>query len=241
MTNYLELEISLHRRDVASYKVELRFRDPDDPTEQREEAFPVQFDMDKLRELMIFPRAYGVELGGMLLGNAGVRGCFEKALGATEKSQRRLRLRLYLDPWAADLQALRWETLCRPKTNRPLALENKILFSRLLGSFDLGPVRLRAKRDLRTLLAVANPVDLEGRTIGHRLFWPIDVPGELERARKALDGIGQIVELAGLPAPLLLSLALYPEFRGDFLSSLSEVAGRSSLTDVVESLKQPLC
>src|SRR6267378_3723094 len=158
MTGYLELEISLHRRDVASYKVELRFRDPDEQTEQRAEAFPVRFDMERLRELMIDPHEYGIELGRMLLGNADVRGCFEKARGAAQTTERRLRLRLCLDRWSADLHALRWETLCDPETRRRLAVDDNILFSRHLGSFDMRPVRLRAKTDLRTLIAVANPV-----------------------------------------------------------------------------------
>src|SRR5438128_2377437 len=111
MTDYLELEISLHRRDVASYKVELRFRDPKDEAEKRAEAFPVRFDMELLRELMIDPHKYGIELGRMLLDIPKVRGCFEKARGAAESSARRLRLRLCLDRWSADanLHALRWE------------------------------------------------------------------------------------------------------------------------------------
>jgi hypothetical protein len=199
MTNYLELEISLHRRDFASYKVELRFRDPNDEAEQRAEAFPVRFDLDRLRERIIDPGDYGVELGQMLLGNADVRVCFEKARGAAQASQRRLRLRLCLDRLSADLHALRWETLCEPVTRRRLALDDNLLFSRHLGSFDMRPVRLRVKSDLRTLIAVANPVDLEEWNPGHRALHPIDVPGELRRARERLPGIRQIEELEGRP------------------------------------------
>jgi hypothetical protein len=206
MTGYLELEISLHRRDVASYKVELRFRDPDEQTEQRAEAFPVRFDMDQLRLLMADSHAYGVGLGRMLLGNADVCGCFEKARGAAQSSERRLRLRLCLDRWAADLHALRWEALCHPDSGRRVALDDNILLSRHLGSFDMRPVRLRAKTDLRTLIAVANPADLPEKKLGNRSLKPIDVPAELQRARERLPGIKQIDHLAGQPRVTLDAL-----------------------------------
>lgn len=42
---------------------------------------------------------------GMLLGNAEVRGCFEKARGAAQATERCVRLRLCLDRWSTDREA----------------------------------------------------------------------------------------------------------------------------------------
>src|SRR6516165_2531316 len=77
-----ELEISLHRRDTLSFAVQLRFHDPEQEAEQRDEAFPVRFDHDRLRELALDPAAYGRLLGENLFSHAGVRSCLEKARAA---------------------------------------------------------------------------------------------------------------------------------------------------------------
>jgi hypothetical protein len=194
--NYPELEIGLHRRDAASYAVQVRFRDPDQEAEQRAEAYPVRFDFEQLRELAVDPAAYGRQLGRNLLGQAEVRSCLDKARTVAQTSERRLRLRLCIDRWSLDLHGLRWETLRDPETDRSLLMDDNILFSRFLGSFDMRPVRLRSKTDLRALVAVANPSDLAQRKPGGRTLAAVDEAGELQRARDSLDGVA-VTELAG--------------------------------------------
>ncbi len=91
---------------------------------------------------------------------------------------------------------MRWETLRDPETDRSLLMDDNILFSRHLGSFDMRPVRLRSKTALRALVAVANPSDLAQRKPGGRTLAPIDVAGEVQRARQSLGSIA-VTELAG--------------------------------------------
>jgi hypothetical protein len=194
--DYPELEIGLHRRDAASYSIQVRFRDPDQEAEQRAEAYPVRFDVEELRKLAADPVAYGQLLGKNLLEHPDVRSCLEKARTATAVSERRLRLRLWIDRWSLDLHGLRWETLRDPQTNRSLLMDENILFSRFLGSFDMRPVRLRSKSQLRALVAVANPSDLEEWKPGGQVLEPVDVEGELKRVAASLEGVS-ITTLAG--------------------------------------------
>src|SRR5262249_28581069 len=74
--------------------------------------------------------------------------------------------------------------------------DGNVLFSRYLGSFDMRPVRLRAKADLKALVAIANPTEIARYQPGGRALAPIDVKAELARARGSLDSI-IVVELAG--------------------------------------------
>src|SRR3712207_4098220 len=64
-----------------------------------------------------------------------------------------------------------------------------VLFSRYLSSYDWRPVQLRPRADLRALVVVANPADVARFQPGGRPLAPVDVPGELERARR---GLGEI-------------------------------------------------
>jgi len=95
--DYPEFEIGLHRRDAASYAVEVRFRDPNQEAEQRAEAYPVRFDFEQLRGLAADPAAYGQLLGQNLIGQPEVRSCLDKARTVAQMSERRLRLRLCID------------------------------------------------------------------------------------------------------------------------------------------------
>ena len=211
--DYPELEIGLQRRDTASYAVQLRFRDPDQEAEQRAEAYPVQFDLDALREHEADPEKYGELLGNFLFGQSEIRSCFEKARTAVATSERRLRLRLSIDRWSVELHALRWETLRDPETNRSLLMDENILFSRFLGSFDMRPVRLRAKTALRALVAVSNPSDLDQWKPDGRPLAAVDVERELQQAR---DGLGEIaVTELGREQPATLD-AIVNSLREDY-------------------------
>lgn len=194
--NYPELEIGLHRRDAGMFAGQIRYRDPEQESELRVDAYPVRFDMDRLRENLLDPKAYGLALGECLLEHPEIRSSIDKARAVAEASSRPLRLKLGIDRWSLELHALRWETLRDPATGRSLLTDEKILFSRFLGSFDMRPVQLRSKRDLRVLVVVANPSDLSARKPGGRVLAPVDVAGELQRARDAFSGVA-VTELAG--------------------------------------------
>jgi hypothetical protein len=102
-----------------------------------------------------------------------------------------LRLRLLIGPSASELHSLRWETLRDPHSGAPLCTDENVLFSRYLSSLDWRPVRLRPRSDLSALVVIANPSNLASYQLA-----PVDVAGELERARA---GLGQIATSA-LPA-----------------------------------------
>src|SRR5207253_2316993 len=102
------------------------------------------------------------------------------------------RIRLFIGSSAPELHNLRWETLRIPDQPAASLLTNEnILFSRYLSSLDWRPIRLRTEAALKTLVVIANPSQLaEGkvRSEGRQLM-PVDVQGELARAR---DGLGDI-------------------------------------------------
>jgi hypothetical protein len=194
--NYAELEISLHQRDVASYAAQIRFHSPGQEADQTAEAYPIRFSLDALRERMPDPAAYGELLGQNLLGAQGVQSCLDRARTAARTAEQRLRLRLCIERWSVDLHGLRWETLRDPETKRSLLTDENILFSRHLGSFDMRPVRLRARTALRALVAIANPSDLSQYRPDGRALPPIEVAEELQLAREGLEG-NTIMELGG--------------------------------------------
>jgi hypothetical protein len=88
------------------------------------------------------------------------------------------------DHSAGAAHALRWETLTNPVTGGPLCTAERVIFSRYLSSRDWRPVRLRRKSELSALLVVANPAGLADYGLA-----PVDVKGELQRARRALGAM----------------------------------------------------
>jgi hypothetical protein len=201
-----ELEIGLHLRGTASYTVEARFPRPDDHAEARDEDYPVLFDFARLREAAADPAAYGRLLGQVLLGRPKVRSWLEGARQAAQQKEQPLRLRLCIERLDHELHALKWETLRDPETDRSLLLHEGLLFSRYLGSFDMRPLRLRSRTELRALVAVANPSNLADWRPGGRTLAPIDMAGELQRAREGLEGI-LLTEL-GTEQPVTLETIL---------------------------------
>jgi hypothetical protein len=194
-SGFADLEIGLYRRDADSFTVELRYTRPDDAADIRlstEHPALASFDTTALLELQQDPEAYGKALSGMLFADPAVLAAFAEARATTAAQESVLRLRLFLDPAASELQAIRWETLRDPRDGSLMLTSERLLFSRFLSSNDWSPVRLRPQSELKALVVVANPANLSTR---FRLN-PVDVPGELARARAGLgDKIG-VTELA---------------------------------------------
>lgn len=184
MTDYALLEIGLHLKDANQYRAEPRLWLPGDDAERRPPpaaSLEVEFDLDQLGRKAAYDDAYGTLLTSSLFGAQGVRTLFDQARALRVP----LRLRLYVGASAPALHNLRWETLRDPgDPDTILALDENVLLSRYLSSWDWRPVRLGAKADLRALVVVANPTELAQ----HRLA-EVDVADELARARA---GLGEI-------------------------------------------------
>ncbi|HYN87451.1 MAG TPA: CHAT domain-containing protein, partial [Ardenticatenaceae bacterium] len=197
MAAYAELEIGLERREPGVYAVALRFEDPESEAVHRATAGTVSFDFDRLSALSLDPQAYGALLGASLFEDPTVKGTFAKALGLVEGREMGLRLRLFVDLGAPELHSLRWESLRQPHDGAPLATNENILFSRYLSSTDWRPVRLRAQRDLRALVVIANPANLRNYGLA-----PLDVGAELARARAGLGTMAHSALASGGSATL---------------------------------------
>jgi hypothetical protein len=187
MTDCADLEIGLHRRDADSYGVELRFSQPGSDADVRlvrGGPSPVHLDFERLRALSLDSAAYGQLLGESLFADPAVWTAFAQARSTAQALEVGLRLRLFIGPSAPELHSLRWETLRDPQDGTPLLTGEQVLFSRYLSSLDWRPVRLRPQADLRALVVIANPANVTDYQLA-----PLDVAGELERARSGLGSI----------------------------------------------------
>lgn len=186
-----DLAIALHRRDSEGYTAELRYSAPDSDAE----ITPgppglVRFDWAALRQDEGDPAAYADRLSAGLYATPEFREAVVTTLASAASLGADLRIRLAIGPSAPELHTLRWELL-RDPAGAPLLLGQRVRFSRYLTSRDWRPVRLRARSELRALVAVAAPPDLAGFGLA-----PIDAPAELARAQAALGSI-PVAALAG--------------------------------------------
>ena len=187
MVAYADLEIGLYRRDADNFRIELRFSMPNSDAEvrmSRDQPLMAHFNAKKLKELEADDEAYGLLLGRSLLGDSRMKEAFSNALSNAQSKEAPLRVRLFLSPSAPSLHSLRWETLRDPSDGSSLMTSEHILFSRYLSSSDWSPVQLRPKTDIRALVAIANPSDLDE----YRLT-PIDVKSELSTVQQNMAGI----------------------------------------------------
>lgn len=185
-TPYADLEIRLTSHPSGGYGVGLRFsRSDSEALVETEAEGPVTFDFEALRAAEGQPR-YGRLLTGSLFADAVVGKKFTEAAAIADVLKTPLRVRLFVSRGAPRLDALRWETLRHPDDDTPLASSERVLFSRYLSSADWGSVRRQARGELTALVAIANPTKDVGTGPGQYRLDPIDVDGELERARTAL-------------------------------------------------------
>jgi CHAT domain/SIR2-like domain len=196
---YADLEIGLHRRDADSYAVDMRFNQPDSDADIRllADLALARFDSAQLHDLALDPTSYGQALSASLFAEPAVRAAFDQACTSAQSLDAPLRVRLFIGPSAPELHTLRWETLADPADGGSLLLGEQLLFSRYLSSGDWRPVLLRPKGDLRALVMIANPVNLDMYNLS-----PIDVAGELERAQTSLGSIATTALASGGHATL---------------------------------------
>jgi hypothetical protein len=191
MTDYPDLEIGLHAQDAGSYRVEARLRLAGADAKQERLATVPSFDVDDLGGDASDSDAYGQKLTQLLFASESLRSFLDGAwASAAASGSASLRLRLNIGPALPKLHNLRWETLRHPyQPDRRLATDESILFSRYLGSEDWRAVRPQPRGDLSGLVVIADPADLDDWQPGGRPLAPLDVEGELERARIGLAGI----------------------------------------------------
>jgi len=190
---YAELEIAIHRRDIESYSLDLRFTAPDDDADirlARDDLPPIQFPLSELLTQALDTRAYGQLLASVLFADGSVRQAFAQATAVAHSHDMPLRIRLFLSQSALELHSLRWETLCHPDDGTPLLTRSDIIFSRYLTSRDWRPVRARSRGQLRALAVVANPQNLARYNLA-----PIDNDAVLAPVHAAL-GSTPLTELA---------------------------------------------
>ncbi|NTU83482.1 MAG: CHAT domain-containing protein [Chloroflexales bacterium] len=203
MDETADLELSLHAKGGARYAVDVVFSRPDSQADTRplkdREVF-ASFDPVALRELEGDPAAYGALLGQMLFADPRMATAFAQARAVAASSQWPLRLRLNIADDARELHDLHWEKLRDPADQLALALSERVLFARALGSADWRPVALRPKEALRALVLIAGQDDL-----GTFNLAPIDVAAERQRALAGL-GVMRATILAGRGQPALATM-----------------------------------
>jgi hypothetical protein len=198
MTDYAVFEISLHRHDAGSYRVEANLRLPGEVASRQHWELLPQFDFSALEIHSLDPDAYGQTLTWSLFASESLRAFWvgARAAAAAQNPPALLRLRLRIEPSLPELHALRWETLHDP--SRPglrLAADENVLFSRYLSSRDWRTVRPLSRGDLKALVVVASPANLADYALES-----LDVHGELQRARDSLGNI-PVTALCSGPGP----------------------------------------
>ncbi len=147
----------------------------------------LSIDVQKLGHLTADEAAYGTALTEMLLRPGDIGPFYEHARARTQGGDHRLHMRLHISGRApARYHAIRWESLRDPTTGTPIAMQSNVLLSRYLSSPDWRPVPAPDKHDLRALIVIAGPRDLQSYRPNGRELGVVNVEEELKRARTAL-------------------------------------------------------
>ena len=188
MTPSAELEIGLRRGSGQDYAVEFRFTPPNSDSEDRLSRPGIVFGshIAALWGLEVDSHAYGSALGEALLHDAHVATAFAEARGVARSHNAVLRVRLVLDESTPELNELQWECL-RDLNGNPLFTGEQIVFSRFLSGWSPAPPR--PSGELKGLVAVANPSNVEEYSPGGRPLPRIDRDAARKRAELALHGI----------------------------------------------------
>ena len=181
--HYADILIRIHAYDAKArgYPVEATLSDG---SEFSGEALKLARVAPKLRKAELDPVAYGLLLFEALF-TGKIRRAYDKISGMAEaESGGRVRVRLQIDPGAAELHALPWERIYHPLGDQRVALAATGLtpFSRYTALGIPEPERVMAW-PLRLLFAVANPAGMP--------FPTIDVESEVETLQQTLSNLRQ--------------------------------------------------
>jgi hypothetical protein len=213
MPDYAELEIFLYRGGEAEYSAVFKWRKPADEKDFAEEVAPIRLEMSVFDDpaLLHDPIAYGFKLGQQLFNQPKAREAFIKAR-PEDKSP--LRLRLCFDQRSLKLHRLRWETLRFPNNSDStdpgdaecLATSGRVFLSRHLFSGDMRAVRLRPQEEMRAMIAVANPTNIEAYSAGPTPLAKLDVNQERDTALKGWGKQWKEELISDIPAGNVVTL-----------------------------------
>lgn len=188
ISQWADLEITLHRDKEGGYSVDLRFDHPSYDAMQHlrhNQITALTFNRERLRALTLDAPAYGLALGEMLFTDA-IRQKFAEYRAMLNGLPMRVRLVIGTD--ASELQGLRWETLRIPESGDYL-LGARTPFSRYVSPVVDRVASSQYRDSLRALIFIANPRGLVRYNIR-----PIDTATYLNFARQIV-GSHQCVEL----------------------------------------------
>ena len=203
--NYAELVIRIFRSaGEGAYQVELSFDRSDQSTLPQPVYGTADIDLPSLPDPQQDYKAYGEQLCQALFADQELKNLYSVCLATVQQDNLSLRVRLAIDRSSSELHQLKWETLQRPEGCGPLAVDQNVPFSRFLYSSDWSKVDLRARGELRALLVVSNPLELQANPAGYelrthkerqsgklapvsRLLTPVDVEDELGRVQPKLQ------------------------------------------------------
>ncbi len=201
--NAADLEIGLFKHDEGDYRAELRYTYPESAVDIRLRSSSVlTFDFDSLRALQLDSHAYGRRLSDYLFADEEFRMAFIQARNNAQSHDIKVRTRLFIGPSASELHDLRWEILKAPDEDKFLFSHDQLYFSRYLSSYDWRPVRLRAREDLRGLIVIVSPGNLDQYQQHGSPLHKVNTEQELIRATTALADIETTFIAGDRPATL---------------------------------------
>ncbi len=183
MTKLADLEITLRRLEPGAYAVDLKSSPAGMDNDDRHTA-AIKLNAEALKTQPTAD-AYGRALGEALFADPVLLEAFNRARTLAQAAGAALRFRLLIDDSAAELHAVRWETLRGP-AGEELLNGHDCWFSRYLSSQSWKPVLTTPARPLKALVVIANPKELEQQPAG---LAPIPVAANKAWAEKSLGGI----------------------------------------------------
>ncbi len=155
------------------------------------EGGSLRLDWDQLADVEADPQRYGQLLFEALFDGPLLGAYHQGVAYADVQCEGRLRIRLWIDHAAAELQAVIWERIHHSAQGMslPVAADGKTPFSRYVGLQMRDPA-LIVERPIRMLFVTSNPADLEDKGLA-----PLDVEREIESLLGALgelDGAGTL-------------------------------------------------
>jgi hypothetical protein len=167
----------------SSFDISLRFTDSDNVDRTLHPKGAVSVDLEALLIVIDDNDRYATTLTDSVFVLDEVQTFFNNTIKVAEKKQ--LHLRLHIDGPEV-FHSIRWELLLDPVTRLPIAKSRNVLFSRYLSGGDWRPVVDVPSRDLRALIAIANPSDVASYISQGRRLGSVPVATELRQAQQAL-------------------------------------------------------
>ncbi len=163
----------------------------------------LHLDQDRLRAEEGNPQEYGTILFDALFSGP-IRSAYDQAMAYADiQTEKRLRVRLWIDNDAAELHGLAWERLHHQVQGiaLPTAASSEMPFSRYIGLTTPEPAPV-TKRPVRLLFAISNPADLPADLAS------LDVEKEVNNL---LDALGDLRDAKGLQVALMPGRTGLPE------------------------------